>query len=284
MMITAAFDLPTWASARLLPVEARLAGVFADAWPARLAEACAYPLQTGGKRIRPLLVLAAAEAVSGLVGEAVPGAVDAACAIELVHTYSLVHDDLPCMDDDDLRRGRPTVHRAYGENVAVLVGDALLTEAFVLAGSVPARDVVGTLARAAGARGMISGQGVDIGLDGPVTTLDALVRLHRAKTGALLRASVRLGGLCAGADDATLAALDTFGDAIGLAFQVHDDLLDADQDEGEEGPPSFVKLLGRDGTAAAAARYAEDAERAVAPFADARALRALARFSVERTS
>lgn len=273
-----AFDLAAWSEPRLRLVEARLAACFADAWPERLREACHYPLQTGGKRMRPLLCLAAAEAVGGDAG----AAVDAAAAVELVHTYSLVHDDLPCMDDDQLRRGRPTVHVVYGEALGVLVGDALLTEAFaVLAATAHGPRLAAELARAAGAGGMIAGQVADIA--GGITELDALVRLHRAKTGALLRAAARMGAICAGADPAALAAVDAYGDALGLAFQVHDDLLDADQDAGDDGPPSFVKLLGAAGTAAAARRYADEALDAVAGLRAPQALQALARYTVERS-
>jgi geranylgeranyl pyrophosphate synthase len=274
-------ELRAWATVRLPPFEAALAATFADAVPATLREACRYPLQTGGKRIRPLLAMAAAEAAGGDWRAALPAAV----AIELLHTYSLVHDDLPCMDDDDERRGRPTVHVRFGENVAVLVGDALLTEAFatLAAGAYApglATRLVAELARASGAAGMIAGQALDIGMDGPVVHMDSLVRLHRAKTGALIRAAVRMGGLCGGATD--LAAFDAYGDAVGLAFQVQDDLLDADQDADAGGPPSFVKLLGVDGTRTAARTHAEEAIAAVAALPGGDALRALARFTVDR--
>lgn len=273
-----AFDLAAWSEPRLRLVEARLAACFADAWPERLREACLYPLQTGGKRMRPLLCLAAAEAVGGDAADAV----EAAAAVELVHTYSLVHDDLPCMDDDAVRRGRPTVHVVFGEAMGVLVGDALLTEAFaVLAASARGPRLAAELARAAGAAGMIAGQVADI--SGGVTDLDALVRLHRAKTGALLRAAARMGAICAGGDPAALAAVDAYGDALGLAFQARDDLLDADQDAGADGPPSFVKLLGVAETAAAARRYADEALAAVAGLRSPEALQALARYTVERS-
>jgi geranylgeranyl pyrophosphate synthase len=282
--------LAAWTAARLPVLEAALAGCFADAFPPRLQEACRYPISTGGKRIRPLLCLAAAEAVGGDWRTALPAAV----ALELLHTYSLVHDDLPCMDDDDERRGRPTVHKVYGEGVAVLVGDALLTEAFAVLAAhgqsddppAPPRSsaLVRELARAGGAAGMIAGQGVDIGMDGPVADVEALVRLHRAKTGALLRASVRMGAIAVGADAGALAALSTYGDAVGLAFQVQDDVLDADQDAGDDGPPSFVKLFGLDGARAEAARHATEARAALAGLPSPAALEALARRIVERTN
>lgn len=274
--------LAAWAAPRLAAFEPALLATFPDAVPDAFREACLYPLQTGGKRVRPLLLLAACEAVGGDWRAALPAAV----AVELLHTYSLVHDDLPCMDDDDVRRGRPTVHVRYGENVAVLVGDALLTESFTVlagAGYAPtlATRLVGELARAGGAAGMIAGQALDVGMDGPVRALDPLLRLHRLKTGALIRCAVRMGGLCGGAAD--LDALDAYGDAVGLAFQVHDDVLDADQDADEDGPPSFVKLLGVDGTRRAAAAHAERASAAIVGLAQADALRALARFTVERS-
>ncbi len=265
-----------WAADHLARFEPALAGAFADAFPHSLQAACRYPLTTGGKRMRPLLVFAACECVGGVAADALPAAV----AVELLHTYSLVHDDLPCMDDDDERRGRPTVHKMYGEAVAVLVGDALQTEAFATLAPYP--PLVSELARASGAAGMVAGQYLDIA--GGIETIDALVRLHAAKTGALIRAAVRMGGISGGATGATLAALTTYGAAVGLAFQVHDDLLDADQDADAAGPPSFVKLLGRAGTVAAASAYVEQAISAVRPLPSPEPLMALARYAVERTA
>jgi geranylgeranyl pyrophosphate synthase len=282
---SASEDPRAWSRTALAAVEARLGRVFADV-PGRLGEACRYPLRTGGKRMRPLFVLAAAEAVAGTPGWGIPGALDAAAALELVHTYSLVHDDLPCMDDDDLRRGLPTVHRAYGEDAAVLVGDALLTEAFVVAAAVPdiGAALVRALGEAAGARGMIGGQAADIGMTGAIADVDALLALHRGKTGALLRAALKMGGFAAGADADTLATLDRCGDAVGLAFQIHDDWLDAEQDEGkgDDGPPSFVALVGRGGTVALAARWRDEALAAAAALPAPAALDALIRFTVAR--
>jgi len=273
-------ELDRWAPPRVAQVEARLAACFADAWPPRLAEACRYPLATGGKRMRPLVCFAACEAVGGRVEDAL----DAAAALELLHTYSLVHDDLPAMDDDSERRGHPTVHVRYDEATAILVGDALLTEAFaVLADAGPrAAVLVRELARAGGAAGMIAGQAVDVGMDGPTGSAEALIRLHRGKTGALLRAAARMGAIAGGADAHALEILSEYGDALGLAFQVHDDLLDADQDADPAGPPSFVKLLGPEGTAAEAHRQAERAIAAARRLPAPDALVALARFTVER--
>lgn len=273
--------LAAWAAPQLAMLEQSFAGLFSSAWPPELATACRYPIATGGKRVRPLLALAAARAV----GSSEQVALSAAVAIELVHTYSLVHDDLPAMDDDNERRGRPTVHVVYGEAAAILVGDALLTEAFaVLAETGPlAAPLIRELAGAAGAAGMIAGQAADIGMGGPVATMDALLRLHRGKTGALLRAAARMGGIAAGADPTALAALSEYGDSLGLAFQIHDDLLDAHQDAGPDGPPSFLRLLGPVETAAAANRHANLAVAAAERLAVPDMLVALARFSVERS-
>ncbi len=276
-------ELSAWTAARLPAFEEALGATFATAWPPRLRDACRYPLATGGKRMRPLLCFAAAEAAGGDPRRAMVPAV----AVELLHTYSLVHDDLPCLDDDDERRGRPTVHVVYGEALALLAGDALLTEAFAVLATAPADQAGGLvreLAGAAGARGMIAGQAVDIGADGPIEDVTALLRLHGAKTGALIRAAVRMGAIAAGAPPATVEALDEYATAVGLAFQIHDDVLDADQDAAEGGPPSFVKLLGLDGARTAAREHADVACRALAGLPDAGALHALARRIVERSS
>jgi geranylgeranyl pyrophosphate synthase len=283
--MSADVTLAAWTTRALARFEPALAEVFAEAWPPAFRDACRYPLQTGGKRIRPLLCLAAAEAVRP-DAEVESAPLAAALALELLHTYSLVHDDLPCMDDDDERRGRPTVHVVYGQGAAVLVGDALLSEAFAVLASLPAGlggALVRELAAAGGARGMIAGQAVDIGMDGPIVTRDALERLHRAKTGALLRASVRMGALAVGASAADLDALSAYGESVGLAFQVQDDILDADQDSGDAGPPSFVKLLGLDGAARLAREEAARADAAVAHLPAPQALRALAHLIVDRT-
>jgi geranylgeranyl diphosphate synthase type II len=278
---------PAELAARLAPVEAALAARFGQVWPASFQAPLRYPLETGGKRVRPAICLAAAEAVGADPACAVP----AAAALELVHTYSLVHDDLPCMDDDDLRRGRPTVHRAYDEATAVLVGDALLTEAFAVlaAAPLPADRVVALvarLARAAGPDGMVGGQAADVGATtGAVTVsdVDTLARLHGLKTGALLAAAAVMGGLSAGAPPSALAALEAYGQAVGLAFQLADDVLDAEQDSDAAGPPSYVKLLGVAETARRARALADAACAAVTPLPAPAALVALARFTVDRT-
>lgn len=199
--------------------------------PETIHKAMRYSLFAGGKRIRPVLCLTAANTVS-----ACPEGVErAACALELIHTYSLIHDDLPALDNDDLRRGRPTNHKVFGEAMAILAGDSLLTLAFeVLAGLPVEADrrarLVGELAAASGTvGGMIAGQVHDLEGEGQVPTAELLERIHRAKTGALLRASVRMGAICAGASDEELGALSRYGEHVGLAFQIVDDILDVEQ-------------------------------------------------------
>jgi geranylgeranyl diphosphate synthase type II len=279
-------DFAAWSRDALADVDGFLDGVLDTTWPDAFLEPLRYPVFGGGKRVRPLLTLAAFEAVGGRDrARCLP----AAAAVELVHTYSLAHDDLPSMDDDDMRRGRPTLHKVWTEGTAVLVGDALLTEAFAVLAAAPLSDatrvaLVRALAHAAGHRGMVGGQAADIGLGGPVTDLDTLLRLHRGKTGALIHAAVRMGGLSAGADDDELARLDAYGWAVGLAFQLADDVLDAEQDEGADGPPSYVKLLGVDETTRRALALADDAIAAVQRLPGADALVAIARFTVDRSS
>ncbi|MDY4975819.1 MAG: farnesyl diphosphate synthase [Clostridia bacterium] len=198
-------------------------------------------VSAGGKRLRPMLTLAACEACGGTVEQALPFA----CALEMIHTYSLIHDDLPCMDDDDFRRGKPTCHKVYGEAAAVLAGDGLLTLAFETAAKAdlpPERIVkgIGTLARLAGADGMIGGQIVDMESEEKEISQQLLVFLHQHKTGALLRASVLLGGIAAGADQKTLDQLEKYAGYLGLAFQIQDDILDV------TGTAAFGKPLGSD--------------------------------------
>jgi len=246
------FDLGHYLELRQARVEVmlgqRLEG-FGDRVPSRLLEAMRYSLLGGGKRLRPILCLAFAEA-AGLQSNAGGKLTeDAACALEFIHTYSLIHDDLPAMDDDDLRRGQPTNHKVFGEATAILAGDGLLTEAFGLlaSGSEPLRlTLVRELAAAAGAAGMVGGQVLDIATDRPAEE-GYLLRLHRLKTGALIRAACRMGVLCGGGNQAQLEAAATFGDSIGLAFQVADDVLDVAGDPGKLGKPA--------GADAAAGRY-----------------------------
>jgi len=211
--------------------------------PQSIHKAMRYSLFAGGKRIRPVLCMAACEAVS----DARQGTEKVACSLEMIHTYSLIHDDLPAMDDDDLRRGRPTCHKVFGEALAILAGDALCTLAFeVLAGAdcEPGRRVrlIEELAKASGTvGGMIAGQVHDIEGEGQAPDPTLLETIHHAKTGALLRASLRLGGIFAGADDERLAALSCYGEHIGLAFQIVDDVLDVEQPSGKLG-----KTAGKD--------------------------------------
>ena len=271
--------LAAWSETRIARVEALARSRFAETKPAQLREAILYPLHSGGKRVRPLLAMAAGEAVAPSEPAAL---LPIAVAFELVHTYSLVHDDLPCMDDDDLRRGIPTVHKAFGEGPAVLVGDALLSEAFLLAAETDDAALVRELALAAGHAGMIGGQADDIGMGGSVDDLERLLALHRRKTGALIRGAVRAGAIAAGASEDALAALTAYGEAVGLAFQLADDALDAESDAGTDGPPSFVRLIGRDATLARARALADDSLLRVRRFERREPLEALARFTVER--
>jgi geranylgeranyl diphosphate synthase type II len=212
--------------------------------PEVIHRAMRYSLFAGGKRIRPILAIAAAHAVA----ESPTGGENAACALELIHTYSLIHDDLPALDNDDLRRGRPTCHKVFGEAMAILAGDALLTLAFEVLSRLPHVDgcrqtrLIYELATAAGTvGGMIGGQVHDLEGEGQSPSAGMLERIHRAKTGALLRASVRMGAIYAGAGEAELEALSNYGQHVGLAFQIVDDLLDVEQSSEELG-----KTAGKD--------------------------------------
>ncbi len=265
--------------------------------PQRLHAAMRHAVLLGGKRMRPLLVHAA-----GTLFDADPDALDApAVAIELVHAYSLVHDDLPAMDDDALRRGQPTVHVAFDEATAILAGDALQSLAFtVLAETAGVSDAVRvellrTLAGAAGHAGMCGGQALDLAATGHAGTLliAQLERLHALKTGALIRAAVRMGALCGGATRNDLVPLDRYADALGLAFQVRDDILDVESDSDTLGKTAgkdvaqdkatFPALLGMDASRRRLAELAEAMDDALAPFGSrAEALTALGRHAVER--
>jgi len=245
---------------RLLPLlDAVLTRPFRDGEAVRLGEAARYSLEAGGKRVRPVLCLLACEAVGGTLAQALPGAL----ALEFIHTYSLIHDDLPAMDDDDLRRGRPTNHKVFGEGHAILAGDALLTEAFgVLAAAdldpVRRAEALQLLAEAAGWRGMAGGQALDLeGEKLDTFDLDHLRLIHRLKTGALLRAALEIGAVLGGATPTERAALRAYGEAIGLAFQIQDDILDATATEADlgkragkdagRGKITYPSLLGLDG-------------------------------------
>ena len=263
--------------------------------PATIHRAMRYSLLAGGKRLRPVLCCAASEACGGAVRDALP----AACAVELVHTYSLIHDDLPCMDNDDLRRGKATSHKVFGEGMAVLAGDALLTEAFaILASAKPkppagAAELVSELARAAGSRGLIAGQVADLEAEGKKPSEPALYFIHAAKTGVLLRAALKLGGLCGGGSKKQIAALDRFGFALGLAFQIQDDILDATQNaeklgktagkDEAAGKMTFPALYGLEGSRELALRWTDDAVSSLRIFgARGEKLRALASLILSR--
>ena len=265
--------------------------------PEQLHEAMQYAVLDGGKRVRPLLVFAA-----GDLFDAPRDAVErAACAVEMIHAYSLVHDDMPCMDDDDLRRGKPTVHKQYDEATALLVGDALQSQAFeVLAGGVleASRKVamLSCLARASGSRGMCGGQAIDLASVGLALSLDQLEQMHRMKTGALLEASVMLGAMAGKAlQDAEAAALHAYSASVGLAFQVVDDILDTTADSATLGKtagkdaannkPTYVSILGLDESLALAEKLRQDAHEALSIFGD-RAMRLgeLADLIVQRTT
>lgn len=293
------FDLAAYLEARRERIDDAL-GAQVEAWrrdaPPTLVEAMAYSLLAGGKRIRPILVLAAFEACRG-GPEREALALDFAVALESVHTYSLIHDDLPSMDDDDLRRGRPTCHVLYGEATAILAGDALLTEAFSRLGGGDERErgrLVAELARAAGAAGMVGGQILDLGMEGR-PSLEEVKEVHRRKTGALLRVATEGGALAAGAGRAEVGALRRFGEALGLAFQIADDILDVvgDTEEmgkrqgGDEarGKPTYPALVGLERARALAVEAQGEALAAVAEMgAPAEPLRAIARYVVERTA
>ena len=258
----------------------------------RLRQAIRYSLLAGGKRIRPILTLGAGEVCGAPPRVVMPFA----CALEMIHTYSLVHDDLPAMDDDDMRRGRPTNHRVYGEGLAILVGDALLTEAFACiadARGVPASRVVralGELAIAAGEAGMVGGQALDLAASGGAAVPFARVRdIHRRKTGALLRAAVRVGAVVAGAKPPVLRRLTTYGEHIGLAFQIADDIEDAAGTAGDGrkdrqlGKATYPSAVGLDGARRLARRERDAAVAAIAGLGRrAEALCALAEMIVAR--
>jgi geranylgeranyl diphosphate synthase type II len=262
---------------RLSPPETEL--------PETIHKAMRYSLFAGGKRIRPLLCLEAAGAVSGVDGAELPGVMEAACSLEMIHTYSLIHDDLPALDNDDYRRGKLTCHKVYGEAMAILAGDSLFTLAIQtltrISGIPAARQLrlVAELSFASGTvEGMIGGQVTDIEGERQTPTAELLDRIHRAKTGALLRASVRMGGICAGADEAGVEALSAYGEHVGLAFQIVDDILDIEESsealgktagkDVAQGKITFPSVYGLERSRTMAAEHCRKAHEALTPFGD----------------
>jgi geranylgeranyl diphosphate synthase, type II len=296
-----AFDLAGYLESRRREVDAALQRCLppADRFPERLHAAMRHSLLAGGKRLRPILVLAGAEACGGSRAAVMP----AACALECLHTYSLVHDDLPAMDDDDLRRGQPTCHKAFGEAAAILAGDALLTLAFELMARVSAprgprgvRRVVESveiLAQAAGGEGMVGGQMADLDAEGRAIPLPWLQYIHTHKTGKLIQASVLIGAVLAGATTARRRALAEYGETLGLAFQIADDVLDVVGEAGRlgktpggdeaAGKATYPAFFGVEESRRQARELADRGCRALKPLgAAARPLAALARFIVDR--
>lgn len=292
------FDLTTWSAHHLAHIERALSHWIAPDTPAGLGQAMRYAVLDGGKRLRPLLVLAASDAVAGNA----QAALRAACAVELIHAYSLVHDDMPCMDNDVLRRGKPTVHVQFGQAQALLAGDALQALAFELL--VPEHSDIAPaiqahqcrlLATAAGALGMAGGQAIDLASVGLALDEGQLRHMHNLKTGALLQASVTMGAACGTADSKAQTQLAQFGAALGLAFQVVDDILDVTQDSSTLGKtagkdavahkPTYVSLLGLE----RARLYADTLlDQALSALRDSRlphthALAALAHMVVDRS-
>jgi geranylgeranyl pyrophosphate synthase len=284
-------------SAQIGALQSEYSDADTRAWLRRLFDAMEYSLLIGGKRVRPTLVYAAAHAVSDRATNETLDAI--ACAVEFIHTYSLVHDDLPAMDNDDLRRGSLTCHKKFDEATAILAGDGLQTRAFELLAELPGVDagirvqLIATLAAASGPRGMVGGQAIDLGAMQQKIDATHLETMHRLKTGALIRASARLGALAAGATAAQLDALDRYAAAIGLAFQVQDDILDITADTATLGKqqgadiardkPTYPALLGLDGARAKAQALHGEAIGALASFGDAAdPLRQLSRYVIER--
>jgi len=313
-MMQQVFDFPAWMGGRLDSVEQALAlwvtcsqQESGHAAPAALVDAMRYAVLDGGKRLRPLLVLAAHEAVCSVPDQGgemeLAAALRSACAVELIHAYSLVHDDMPCMDNDVLRRGKPTVHVKFGEAGALLAGDALQALAFELLtpqdGSVDPRiqaRLCGLLARAAGSAGMAGGQAIDLASVGVRLTEQELREMHELKTGALLKGSVMMGAHCGHPSALALNALDSYGEAIGLAFQVVDDILDVTADsvtlgktagkDADNDKPTYVSLMGLERSRSYAQELLAQAQSALERSAlpDTQALQALADMVVNRAN
>jgi geranylgeranyl diphosphate synthase type II len=295
-MVTAASAFEAFAATVRHRIEGALATYceFEAGCPPRLREAIRYSLLAPGKRLRPLLCLMACDVCGGQIDRALP----AACAVEMIHAYSLIHDDLPAMDDDDLRRGRPTCHKVFGEALAILAGDALQARAFeILAGEIQPPDIAARccaeLAHAAGAACLVGGQADDLGEQFRGGDLETLTNIHARKTAAVLSVSLRLGALCAAATGEELRALDAYGKAVGLAFQITDDLLDVRGEatfvgkrlgkDREQGKLTFPGLLGVEESFRQARGCVERAIAALAPLGEkAEHLAALATYILER--
>lgn len=290
-------DLKPWLKAQQKLVDAELKRQLPreSVRPQTIHKAMRYSVFAGGKRLRPILTLAAAEACGGEVENALLPA----CAVEVMHTYSLVHDDLPCMDDDDLRRGRPTSHKVYGEGVAVLCGDALLTESFAMLAKTPASkrysvaDYVSELALTGGSKKLIGGQVLDLEGEGKSLTKKQLIQIHEAKTAALLTTSIRLGAMTANVTPKKLEALTTFGYNLGLAFQVIDDILDVTQTTEQLGKTAgkdeavdkstYPAILGLEKSRKEAARLTKKSLDALKPFGKkAQRLEQIAHYLLDR--
>lgn len=290
-------ELKTWLKAQQEIVDAKLDNLLPaeDTRPATIHKAMRYSMFAGGKRLRPILCLAAAEACSGDI----EAALYPASAVEVMHTYSLVHDDLPCMDNDDLRRGRPTSHVVYGEGIAVLAGDALLTEAFTIVAQTPAnkrynaRDYVLEFSETGGSKKLIGGQVLDLEGEGKDLNQEQLVHIHEAKTAALLCTSLRLGGMSANCTVEQLQALTDFGYNLGLAFQVIDDILDVTQTTEQLGKTAgkdesvdkstYPAILGLEESKIEATRLTQLALDALKPLGEKAArLEQIARYMLER--
>ncbi len=291
------FDFASWIATQTREVDRALDRLLpkATAKPATIHKAMRYSLFAGGKRMRPALVLAAAEACGGTHEAAMP----LACAVECIHTYSLIHDDLPGMDNDDLRRGKPTNHKVFGEGIAILAGDALLTQAFEIAASCTGwkrysiKDVVLEIAKASGSLQLIAGQVADLEGEGKKISRAQLRYIHERKTSALLACSVRLGGMSANCTPAQLEALTDFGYNVGLAFQVIDDILDVTQTSEQLGKTAgkdvkaqkatYPSIVGLEKSRVIAAELTAKAEVALQPFrGKAVALEAISAYLLRR--